>query len=216
MSFNGSTTPVLNKSHLLTNGPGNNRLVLVGVTGTDNYLGTESVKYNNVTMLLAASAQPTENTSWAGIYYLLDSALPGGSNASYSVSVQFNVNAYAGTGAVDIVEFKNVSQTSPFVVTATNPSNVDCAVQSNRPVTLTFSQAGSWGYAITGARSGTSSAQVAGFTQTLSAIVPTPTPLAAMAGYGGPFAGPATFAWNVLGCTSSASVAVALKRFGLD
>ena len=120
-------------------------------------------------------------------------------------------------GAFDVVEFKNVQQsgTGPFVTTASNGDNTDCSAEGDRSAVLNFTQAGSWGYAITGARNGDTPAPNPGFlVQTMSYALTNPTSLIAVAGYGGPFSGPATFTWNIQNCWNSASVAVALKRVG--
>lgn len=211
--FDGSNVPIFNKNHLLTNGPGNSRLVLVGLTAAEPYLITESVKYNGVTMTPAVQAKTNEGHSYAGIFYLLDAQLPG-SPATYQVQVTFDTNMYAGLGTVDVVEFKNVAQTGTFVTTAQNASDTDCNTALDRGITLAQTQPGTWGYAVTGARTGSSVTPSPNFVSTMNLAPSSPWPLAGVAGYTGPFNGNFAFSWTIMNCWNSASVAVALKRVG--
>ena len=214
-SFN-TGVPAITKSHTLSFASGNNRIVIVGVTAPDPFNGTDqSVKYNGTSMIAGPTATEGENNSWTGIFYLLDSSLPSAAGA-YPVTVTFTNNQYVGNGAFDIIEFKNVQQsgTGPFVTTASNGTNNDCST-GDRTVTLAFSQAGSWGYAITGAREGDSATPNPGFmVPTMNQIIVPQPPYAAVAGYGGPTNGPATFQWTISNCWNSAGVGVALKRVG--
>ncbi len=209
-----SMVPTLTKSHTLSNGAGNSRIVLVGVTATEPYLQTEQVKYNGAAMTLAVQAQSMESHSYAGIFYLLDSALPT-AGGSYPVTVSFNTNAFDGSGAFNVIELKNVAQTNPLVTTAVSPLDTDCNVQADRSITLSFTQAGSFGYAVIGARSGTNPTPNPGvLVQTMSAVLTSPTPLVGVAGYAGPLNASTTLTWNIANCWNSAAVAIALKRLG--
>ena len=79
---------------------------------------------------------------------------------------------YKASATLNVIELKNVRQTpSPFVTTAAVQVNNDCAQSGflNRAVTLTFpqAQAGSYGYAVVGARgsSGASLSSPGGMTE---------------------------------------------------
>jgi hypothetical protein len=213
-SFNGSAVPAATKTHVLSNGSGNNRIVLVGVAAPEPYTPGATVKYNGTPMTAGPSATQSENNSYAQIFYLMDGSLPA-TAGSYPVTVTFSPSNFSGDGAFDVVEFKNVPQGSPFVTTASNGDNTDCSVKGDRTATLTFTQAGTWGYAVTGARTGDSAVPNPGFlVQTMSQNLTNPTPFVAMAGYGGPLSSASSFTWNIQNCWNSASVAVALKRVG--
>jgi hypothetical protein len=216
-SFNGSAVPAATKTHVLSNGSGNNRIVLVGVAAPEPYTPGATVKYNGTPMTAGPSATQSENNSYAQIFYLMDGSLPA-TAGSYPVTVTFSPSSFSGDGAFDVVEFKNVQQGSPFVTTASNGDNTDCSVKGDRTATLTFTQAGTWGYAVTGARTGDSAVPNPGFlVQTMNQALPSPpntTPFVAVAGYGGPLSSASSFTWNIQNCWNSASVAVALKRVG--
>lgn len=212
-SFDGSGVPILTKTHLLTNPSGSSRVVLVGVTAAEPYLITESVKYNGVSMIPAVQAKTNEGHSYAGIFYLLDAALPV-NPASYLVQVTLNTNMYAGVGTVDVVEFKNVAQTGTFVATPSNATDTDCNTSLDRSLSLGFSQPGSFAYAVTGARTGNSVTPAPNFTTTMNLAPTSPWPLAGVAGYVGPINSTFTFSWNIMNCWNSASVGVVLKRVG--
>jgi hypothetical protein len=209
-----SGVPMATKNHVLSNGSGSNRIVLVGVTASEPYIATETVKYNGTAMLAGPMAQESENNSFAEIFYLMDAALPA-AGGTYPVTVTFTTNMFTGVGAFDIVEFKNVQQVNPFVTTVGNGDNTDCSGKGDRSALLSYAQAGTWSYAITGARTGDTAVANPGFlVQSMPPQYLSATPFAAMAGYGGPSNGPATLTWNVQNCWNSASVGVALKRVG--
>ena len=213
-SFDTSAIPVLTLTHTLGNPSGNSRLVLVGVTAAEPYLSTESVKYNGTTMTLAVQTQTAEGHSYAGIFYLLDSALPANAG-SYPVSVTFRNDMYAGVGAFNVLELKNVAQTGSLVTNAVNPLDADCSSQGDRSVTLSFAQAGSFGYAVTAARMGSNATPNPGvLLQTMNLNPTNPWSLVGVAGYAGPISGNTTLTWNIANCWNSASAAVALKRVG--
>jgi len=217
--FEASIVPSLTVNHTLANSKasGSYRVVLVGVTAAEPYLTTTPGKYvwyNGVLMHAAVEIDSGEKQSYAGIFYLLDSELPNNAG-TYQVKVQFTSNASNGSGAFSVTEFENVQQSSPFVTTVTSRSDVDCSVQPLRSVALAFNQAGSFGYAVIAARSGT------GVTPTPGVLVPTmnqtqsqPYPIAGVAGYAGPINGNTTLSWNIGNCPNSAGVGVVLKRVG--
>jgi len=108
-----------------------------------------------------------------------------------------------------------VQQVGPFVTTVSNGDNTDCGVQSDRTAALTFAQAGTWGYAVIGARTGDTPVPNPGFlVQTMTQSLTNPTPFVAVAGYGGPLSSNSSFTWSIQNCWNSAGVAVALKRVG--
>ena len=211
--FDTSVVPTLTQTHGLTNPSGGfNRTVLVGVAATHPYFSTEQVKYNGTVMNVALQAQTAH--SYAGIFYLLDSALPA-TAGNYPVTVTFTTDKYAGVGAVDVIELKNVQQTAAIVTTANNALADACGTTADRSVTLAFTQPGSFGYAVTGARTGSSATPNPGMlVQTMHQLPMNPWPMAGVAGYAGPINGTTTLTWNIADCWNSASVAVALKRVG--
>jgi len=102
---------MVTKSHTLSNGSGNNRIVLVGVAAPEPYTPGASVKYNGTTMIAGPSATQSENNSYAQIFYLLDAALPA-AGGSYSVTVTFSSSSFAGDGAFDVAEFQRTCSKS--------------------------------------------------------------------------------------------------------
>jgi len=220
--FELSVIPTLTKNHTLTNSKasGRYRLVLVGVTATEPFLASVAPKYawyNGVLMHAAIEVDSNEKQSYAGIFYLLDSELPT-DPGSYPVKVQFtnDINKSNGTGAFTVTEFQNVQQTAgTFVTTVASPSDVDCSVQATRSVALSFTQAGSFGYALIAARAGMNAVAMPGaFVETMNVLQNQPYPLAGLAGYAGPINASTTLSWNVANCSNTAGVGVALKRVG--
>jgi len=226
-SFQSSTVPKLSVTHTLTNSKaaGRYRLVLVGVSASEPYhLSTKTVTYANAVqpvMHLAVEAKTTGTpASYVAIYYLQDDELPlnAGSN---TVTVQLSDSGQNGSGAFTVSEFQNVRQTPgaptpfPFVITSGSPNGASCGNPSVRSVALNFSQAGSFGYAVLGARQGSSATAVAGtVTETMNLLQPEPGPMMGLAGYVGPINGNSTLSWNVSNCSNSAGVGVVLKRIG--
>jgi hypothetical protein len=216
--FEASVIPILSKDHTLTNAKadGRSRIVLVGVTASEPYLITEFVWYNGILMHSAIEAKANEaQAAYAGIFYLLDSELPV-SAGTYPVKVQFSTSPQNGAGAFTVSEFQNVQQTpSPFVTTIAAPSDVNCTTTPTRGVTLSFTQAGSFGYAVIGARGGTTPMITPGaVVETMNLLQSQPLPLLGLAGYVGPINGAATISWNVGNCSNTAGVGVVLKRLG--
>jgi hypothetical protein len=219
MNFGTSGLPVLTKTHALSAGAGNSRIVLVGVTASEPYLTTESVKYNGTPMIAAAQINTSEMHSYAGIFYLLDAALPS-TAGMYSVAVTYNNNDFGGFGAMNVVELENVQQTpSPFVTTSKTEVDNDCdqAGFGNRAVTLTFpqAQAGTIGYAVIGARTSTTAtvSSPGTMTQTMNLRNASDPIFIGVAGYS-LIGNTTTFSWDITDCWNSANVAVALKRVG--
>jgi len=218
-SVPSGTFPTLTANHTLVNSKaaGVSRIVLVGVTAIDPYLGNKFVWYDNVLMHAAIEKRTNETPgSYAGIFYLLDNELP--TNAgSKEVKVQFYDMTTNGTGAFTVSEFQNVQQSpSPFAVSPVNQStDADCGNPSTRSVALSFTQAGSFGYAVMGLRQGTGAMPVPGtVTQTQNSFIQQPSPLGAVAGYKGPIDSSATLSWSVANCPNNAGVGAVLKRVG--
>ncbi len=215
--FEAAVIPTLSKDHVLTNSKasGRYRIVLVGVTASEPYLTSEFAWYNGTLMHSAIEVNSNERQSYAGIFYLLDDELPP-MPGTYPVKVQFSSSPLNGSGAFTAIEFQNVRQTaSPFVTTTAAPSDANCSTQMSRAVPLTFTQAGSFGYAVIAARAGTNAMATPGLlVETMNLTQNQPAPLAALAGYAGPINGNTTLSWNVSNCSNTAGVGVVLKRVG--
>jgi len=219
----GAMPTTLSTNHTLTNSKasGRYRMVLVGVTATEPYkLNTPATLFalynNTIAMHPAIEANTNEAGSYAGIFYLLDSELPANAG-SYPVKVQFSPGAQNGAGAFTVSEFQNVQQTGspPFVTTVASPSDTNCGSPSTRGVLLNFNQAGSFGYVVMAARSGTGAMATPGtVVETMNLIQAQPFPLAGLAGYVGPINGTSTPSWTISNCPNSAGVGVVLKRVG--
>jgi hypothetical protein len=197
--------------HSLGTARGNNRIVLVGVASQENFHAPASVTYAGQPMTSAVVQSSSENQSWGGIYYMLDAQLPM-IPGSYPVAVTFSNLLEWGDGIFDVVELKNVHQTSTFVTTVPVDITLDCPLV--RTIAVNFMQVGSFVYGITSARNGTGAANAgpAGFVQTLNAQTSNPAVLAGMAGFVGPVDSNQTLSWNVSGCWNSAGAGVALHR----
>jgi hypothetical protein len=208
---NELSPPVGTVMHSLGTARGNNRIVLVGVASQENFHAPASVTYAGQPMTSAVVQSSTENQSWAGVYYMLDAQLPM-IPGSYPVAVTFSNLLEWGDGIFDVVELKNVHQTSTFVTTVPVDITLDCPLV--RTIAVNFSMTGSFVYGITSARNGTGAANAgpAGFVQTLNAQTSSPAILAGMAGYVGPVDTNQTLSWNVAGCWNSAGAGVALHR----
>jgi hypothetical protein len=218
LGFQSSVIPILEKKpgHTLTNSSGHNRIVLVGVTAINPYLTTEFAWYNGTLMHSAVEVNSSLSQSYAGIFYLLDSELPA-TPGPYPVKVQFSSGTASGTGAFTVTEFQNVQQTGPFVSTTANPSSdTNCSVNpATRGVALTFSQPGSFGYVVIGARAATTATATPGtVVETMNLLENQPSPLRGLAGYAGPINGNSTLSWTVSPCSNTAGVGVVLKRVG--
>jgi hypothetical protein len=224
-SFNGGSPPKFSATHTLTNSKaaGRSRIVILGLTATEPFGTTmKTVTYSggsNTLMHLAVEAKTSESPgSYAAIYYLLDDELPANAG-TYTVTVQLSPSNQSGGGSFVVSEFQNVRQTpttpNPFVTTATSANDANCGSPTVRSIALNFSQAGSFGYAVIGARQGSNPMVVAGtVTETMNRQQPEPGPMSALAGYVGPINGNSTPSWNVSGCSNSAAVGVVLKRVG--
>ncbi|HEY3256355.1 MAG TPA: hypothetical protein VGJ91_20490 [Polyangiaceae bacterium] len=216
--FESSTIPILTANHTLTNSKasGRNRIVLVGVTAIAPYLSGEFAWYNG-TLMHSAVEVSSGGASYAGIFYLLDNELPP-TPGSYQVKVQFSSGNNNGTGAFTATELQNVQQpTGNFVTTTANASaDTNCSANpATRGVTLTFTQPGSFGYAVIAARAATTAMATPGaLVETMNLLQNQPTPLTGVAGYAGPINGTSTLSWKVATCSSAAGVGVVLKRVG--
>jgi hypothetical protein len=221
--WDGSKAPIATTMHGLATASGNYRMVVVGVASQLNLREPVSVTYNGAPMTFIVRQGTSEDRSWAGVYYILESALPV-SGGTYPVTVNWSNGMLWGSGIFDVVELKNVHQTNPFVTTASVDIAADCpAAPGPRALTINFAQAGSFVYALTAAANGAvggglgMSSTPVGYVQTLNlgAGFPNPAFLAGMAGYVGPVASSQTFTWNVANCYNSASVGVVIRRMGV-
>jgi hypothetical protein len=131
--------------------------------------------------------------------------------------VQFSGGTSNGTGAFTVTEFQNVQQTGTFVASTGNPSSdTNCSSNpASRGLTLTFTQPGSFGYAVIAARAATSATATPGaVVETMNLLQSQPTPLTGVAGYAGPINSSSTLSWRVATCSNSAGAGVVLKRVG--
>jgi hypothetical protein len=206
------------------NGGVNNRMIIVGIAATDTFLDhaplhTDNivVTYNGTTMSNAVELSDSSKQSYAGIYYLLDAALPNNTgSASYPVKVQFEPFNQWGHGGIDIIELKNTTQAAPLATGGSQASN--CSVNLSRSVTVTFSQNGSFAYGVISARAGTGiTLTTPGITQTWNQrVVANPADFAAGAAYAWPVDSTRTFSWDVPTCYNSAAAAVVIKRLSAN
>jgi hypothetical protein len=217
--WSGSGTPAaqITVNHALATAQGNNRMVLVGVTATDNFTNPENIKVtygpSQTPMLVAFEQLDSAKHIYAGIYYLLDAALPSSPGTNAVVASFGPVNTW-GHGGVDVVELKNAMQVAP-IATGGAQGNLSCGASSPRAATVTFSQAGSLVYGVMGARGATgatlSGAGSGGLVETWNQQQSSPDKLRGAAGYVIADSD-RTLTWNVANCFYSATAAVAIKR----
>jgi hypothetical protein len=197
-------------------GNANNRMVLVGVTATDNYTAMEniSVTYAGTPMRLALEQLDSGKHSYAGIYYLLENSLPeAGTNKQVVASIgAANTWGHAG---IDVVELRNVMQVAPI---ATGGAGVDatCAPVATRSASVSFTQAGSLIYGVLGARNATAAALIDNtVTQITNRQQTSPERMMLATAYVMANSG-RSIGWDVTGCYNSAIALVAIKRLSAN
>jgi hypothetical protein len=224
----GGSPSELTVNHTLAtakSGGANNRMIIVGIAATDNFLDhgaplhTDNivVTYNGTTMSNVVEQTDSSRQSYAGIYYLLDANLPNNTGStSYPVKVQFEPFNQWGHGGIDIVELKNTMQTAPLASGGSQAGN--CSGSLSRSVSVTFSQTGSFAYGVLSARAGTSlTLTTPSITQTWNQkVTANPADFAAGAAYAWPVDSSRTFSWDVPTCYNSASAAVVIKRLSAN
>jgi hypothetical protein len=195
------------------NGSATNRMLIAGVTATDNYTKPENIKvtYGSATMTPIIEQMDGNTQSYAGIYYLLDSGLPT-SAGTYDVVARFGGSGTWGHGGINVIELRNTKQQAPFAFKGA-ASTTSCSSTPTRSVTVTFSEPGSFVYALLGARGGRT-AQLAsspGFIESWNQHQATPDHLMAAAAY--MIADDSrTVSWTVGSCYNSANAIVAVER----
>lgn len=121
----------LSFTHSLGYGVGNNRIVLLaisGVGGTSHSVST--VTYNGVTMSLLGVSTSDEyfgRITSTRVYYLLDSALPS-SSGSYTVSVTMS-GAY--DGVIEAASYTGVAQSAPPYAASDNDGSLSGQYSTN-------------------------------------------------------------------------------------
>jgi hypothetical protein len=196
--------------HTLTNPNGNARMILMGVVASDPLIPPVSVTYDARPMTLAAFAQDGTTQSFAGVYYLLDAALPA-TAGNKSVVVKFWNGVQWGHGGFDLLELKNVQQVAPIASGSNFGSN--CPGTTIRSVTITFNQPGSLVYGLLSARGATSAtlSAASGLIETWNQYQATPDKHVGAAAR--VFDNDnRTITWTVPTCYNTAQVAVAIKR----
>lgn len=210
-------------SHNLGTAKGNNRMVLAAVTYTDTILTASTpvvgVMYDSNPMQLAVQKVDVKNQSYAGIFYILDAALPNGTGAKDVVATYATPGYRWGHAGIDIIELKNTMQVAPIATggSIVEPTDPGCGSGSSRTATVTFAQTGSLVYGTVGARGGTGAtlSSASGLVETWNQVQPTPDHM---------FGGAAyvfdndnrTLTWNVVGCYNSATAIVAIKRLSAN
>jgi len=202
-------------NHGLATAKGNNRMVLVGVTATPNFTNPEniSVTYAGTTMLLAKEQRDSGLQAYAGIYYLLDAALPDTAGNKTVIAKLSASSSPWGHGGLDIIELKNVSQVAPIATNGTSSGN--CGSAPTVSSTVTFTQPGSFVYGVLGAVTA-STASLTGSgsptpIETWNQLQTSPDRMHAAAAY--TFGDSTrTLTWNVPACNGTASAIVAIKR----
>jgi hypothetical protein len=202
-------------------GNATNRMILVGVTATDNYTAAEniSVSYAGTTMKLAFEQLDPGAHSYAGIYYLLEANLPEAGNNKVAIA-SFGGAGTWGHGGLDVVELKNVMQVAP-IASGGSGLNTSCGAKTSRGATVNFSQAGSLVYGIIGARHAAqidlTDTSTGNPNITLSAykIQNGPDKMGMSSAYVG-LDSSHTMTWDVYDCYNSAVALVAIKRLNAN
>jgi hypothetical protein len=197
----------------IVNGNATNRMIIAGVTCTDNFTNPENVKvtYGSATMIPIIEQIDTNKQSYAGIYYLLDASLPTGAGTN-DVIARFGGSGTWGHGGINVIELKNTKQQAPFAFAGAQLST-GCGTTPTRSVTLAFSEPGSFVYALLGARGGRTAALTnsTGFIETWNQRQITPDNLMAAAAYLIADEG-RTVSWTAGNCYNSAQAMVAVER----
>ena len=222
--WNGSASvPIeLKVSHGLQTAKGNNRMVVVGITYTDTILTTPpiaAVTYDTQPMQLAVQLVDAKKQSYAGIFYILDAALPAGTG-SKDVVATYALPGYGwGHAGIDVMELKNTMQVAPIATggSVLLPTDPGCGGSPSRSATVTFTQPGSLVYGVLGARGASAATLTAatGLVETWNQLQSTPDKMIGAAAY--VFDGDnRTIAWNVTNCFNSATAIVAIKRLSAN
>ncbi len=214
----GASMPVeLKLSHTLQTAKGNNRMVLVGLAYTDTILTDPplaSVTYDGQAMQLAVQTVDVKKQSYAGIFYILDNALPNA--GAKDVIATYNTPGFRwGHAGLDLIELKNTMQVAPIATggSIVTPMDPGCGAGSSRSATVTFNQPGSLVYAVLGARGATAAGMntASGLVETWNQYQSLPDKMMGVAAHVKDDDN-RTITWNVAGCYNSATAIVAIKR----
>lgn len=202
------------------NGAAANRMIIAGVTCTDNFTNPENVKvtYGDATMTPVIEQIDANKQSYAGIYYLLDgssgaptSSMPA-SAGNIDVVARFGGQGTWGHGGINVIELRNVKQQAPFAFIGAG-STTACSTNPSRSVSLSFAEPGSFVYALLGARGGRSASlgSAPGFIESWNQHQATPDHLMAAAAYA--IADDSrSVSWTVANCYNSATAMIAVER----
>ncbi len=197
-------------------GNANSRMVLVGVTATDNYTAMENftVTYAGAPMNLAFEQLDPGKHSYSGVYYLLEANLPEAGN-NRQVFASFGGTNTWGHAGVDVVELKNVMQVAPLAKVG-DGVNMNCSPVATRSATVAFNQPGSLIYGILGARNASAAALVDNtISEITNRVQVMPERMVMASAY--VFAdGNRTIGWDVTGCYNTAISLVAIKRLSAN
>jgi hypothetical protein len=197
----------------LVNGTATNRMIVAGVTSTDSFTNPEkiTVTYGGAAMVPIIEQMDQNKQSYAGIYYLLDAALPTGTGSN-DVVARFGATGSWGHGGIDVVELKNATQQAPFAF-AGAAGNTGCSTTPSRSAAVTFTEPGSFVYGVLGARGGRTAAltTATGLFETWNQRQALPDNLMSAAAY--TIADTSrTLTWTVGNCYNSATAMVAIER----
>ena len=199
-------------------GGANHRMLLVGVAATDNYTAPENiaVTYAGVAMTPVVERMDINKHSYAGIYYMLDAALPE-AGAGRQLLVSFGGPFTWGHGGVELLELKNVMQVAP-IASGSSAGDNNCSAGIRRSATVTFNQPGSLVYGFLAARGASKVTLVdptQSVVQTFNQVQTSPDRLGVAAAY--LFSNQThSMAWDVLDCQNSAAAIVAIKRLSAN
>jgi hypothetical protein len=201
----------IKQPYTLVNGSGGyNRVLVAAVSATDNYTAPAVrnivVKYANVTMQLAFEQLDSNTHSYAGIYYLLDSQLPGSGNVYASFAGSFT---YGHVG-VNVVELKNAMQVAP-IASAGAKGDGSCGASSTRSASVTFNQTGSLVFGLMTARGATGISNTDD-TNAYAAVQATPDHMGMLSAYAYPINSTYSMSWTMTDCYNSAAAMVVFKR----
>jgi hypothetical protein len=208
-------TAQVSVNHGLQTAKGNNRMVLVGVTATPNFVNPEniSVSYAGTTMLLAKEQKDSSQSAYAGIYYLLDADLPDAAGSKQVIAKLSTSTSPWGHGGLDVIELKNTMQVAPIATGGAGGGN--CGSAPNLNAAVTFTQTGSLVYGVLGAVTAStatlSNTGTPAPVETWNQLQLLPDKMHAAAAYAFADSG-RTLTWNVPACNAAATAIVAVKR----
>jgi hypothetical protein len=162
---------------------------------------------------LAKEQKDSSLSAYAGVYYLLDAALPNSPGSQPVIARFSNSTAPWGHGGLDVIELKNTMQVAPIATGGAGGGN--CGSNPNISAAVTFSQAGSLVYGVmTGVTATTASLTGSGSpapVETWNQLQKLPNDMHGAAAYA--FGDSSrTLTWTVPSCNATATAIVAVKR----